>query len=430
MIRIAVPREIHSGERRVAATPQSVLHLRKLGFEVAVQQGAGEEIDATDAAYQEAGATVVGDVRKLWSDADIVLKVRPPEQNGDLGVHEADLLREGGTLIGFIWPAQNRDLLNRLVARKATVLAMDCVPRITRAQKMDTLSAMANIAGYRAIIEAASHFSRFFGGQISAAGRIDPAKVLVIGAGVAGLSAIGAARALGAIVRAFDPRSATRDQVKSMGAEFLEVSVSREKSRRDGRLREGDVRAFLRAEMALFAAQAMEVDIIVTTALIPGKKAPTLITTGMVESMKPGSVVVDLAAEQGGNCAMTKPGEVVVYKGVTIIGYTDLPSRMSSMSSQLYGATLVAHSRRNEGRGRHHPGGSREPGRSRSARHLQGRDHLAPTNAPHAAPAARAGRRDQERHRSPRRRRPSRHRTAATTRAADRSAPAPSLPQL
>ncbi len=341
MIRIAVPREIHSGERRVAATPQSVLRLRKLGFEVAVQQGAGEEIDATDAAYQEAGATVVGDVRKLWSDADIVLKVRPPEQNGDLGVHEADLLREGGTLIGFIWPAQNRDLLNRLVARKATVLAMDCVPRITRAQKMDTLSAMANIAGYRAIIEAASHFSRFFGGQITAAGRIDPAKVLVIGAGVAGLSAIGAARALGAIVRAFDPRSATRDQVKSMGAEFLEVSVSEEGEGTGGYAKEMSD-AFLRAEMALFAAQAMEVDIIVTTALIPGKKAPTLITTGMVESMKPGSVVVDLAAEQGGNCAMTKPGEVVVYKGVTIIGYTDLPSRMSGMSSQLYGATLVA----------------------------------------------------------------------------------------
>ncbi len=200
---------------------------------------------------------------------------------------------------------------------------------------------MANIAGYRAVIEAASAFPRFFAGQMTAAGRIDPAKVLVIGAGVAGLSAIGAARALGAVVKAFDPRSATRDQVRSMGAEFLEVHVTEEGEGTGGYAKEMSD-SFLKAEMALFAAQAMEVDVIITTALIPGKKAPTLITAGMVESMKPGSVVVDLAAEQGGNCAMTKPGDVVTYKGVTIIGYTDLPSRMASMSSQLYGATLVA----------------------------------------------------------------------------------------
>jgi NAD(P) transhydrogenase subunit alpha len=341
MIRLGVPREIHPGERRVAATPETVLRFKKLGFDVAIQAGAGDEIDCPDAAYQEAGARVVDDTRQLWAESDVILKVRPPEEHPALGVHEADLLREGGWLVGFIWPAQNRALLERLAARRATVLAMDSVPRITRAQKMDTLSAMANIAGYRAVIEAASHFSRFFAGQITAAGRVDPAKVLVIGAGVAGLSAIGTARALGAIVKAFDPRSATRDQVKSMGAEFLELNVSEEGEGTGGYAKEMSD-AFLKAEMALFAAQAMEVDIIITTALIPGKKAPTLITAGMVESMKPGSVIVDLAAEQGGNCALTSPGEVVTHKGVTIIGYTDLPSRMASMSSQLYGATLVA----------------------------------------------------------------------------------------
>ena len=243
--------------------------------------------------------------------------------------------------MGFIWAAQNKELLHRLAARKATVFGMDSVPRITRAQKMDTLSAMANIAGYRAVVEAASHFPRFFGGQMTAAGRVDPAKVLVIGAGVAGLSAIGAARSLGAIVRAFDPRSATREQVQSMGAEFLEINVAEEGEGKGGYAKEMSD-AFLQAEMALFAQQAMEVDIIITTALIPGKPAPKLITTGMVESMKPGSVIVDLAAEQGGNCAMTEPGKVVRHKGVTVIGYTDLPSRMASLSSQLYSSTIIA----------------------------------------------------------------------------------------
>jgi len=341
MIRIGVPKEIQPGERRVAATPQTVLRLRKLGFEVAIETGAGREIDCFDSTYKEAGALIIDDAKQLWALSDVVIKVRPPEQNTILGVHEADLLREGGWLVGFVWAGQNKELLQRLAARRATVFAMDSIPRITRAQKMDTLSAMANIAGYRAVIEAANHFSRFFGGQITAAGRIDPAKVLVIGAGVAGLSAIGTARSLGAIVKAFDPRSATREQVQSMGAEFLEVNVSEEGEGKGGYAKEMSD-AFLQAEMALFAQQAMEVDIIVTTALIPGKPAPKLITKGMVESMKPGSVIVDLAAEQGGNCAMTAPGEVATHKGVSIIGYTDLPSRMASMSSQLYSATIVA----------------------------------------------------------------------------------------
>lgn len=341
MTRIGIPKEIHPGERRVAATPQSVIKLRKLGFEVSVEAGAGDAIDATDAAYIEAGATIISDTKKLWSESDVVIKVRPPEQHSGLGVHEADLLREGGWLIGFIWAGQNRELLDRMAKHKATVFGMDSIPRITRAQKMDTLSAMANIAGYRAVIEAANHFPRFFSGQITAAGRIDPAKILVIGAGVAGLSAIGTARSLGAIVRAFDPRSACMDQVKSMGGEFLEINVHEEGEGAGGYAKEMSD-SFLQLEMALFAAQAMEVDIIITTALIPGKPAPKLITTGMVESMKPGSVIVDLAAEQGGNCAMTQPGKIVHHKGVTIIGYTDLPSRMASMSSQLYAATIVA----------------------------------------------------------------------------------------
>lgn len=341
MIKIGVPKEIHPGERRVAATPQTVLRLCKLGFEVAVEAGAGHAIDCSNGAYREAGASIVKDAKLLWAQSDVVIKVRPPEFNDESGVHEAEMLREGGWLVGFVWAAQNKKLLEQLAARKATVFAMDSVPRITRAQKMDTLSAMANIAGYRAVIEAANHFSRFFGGQITAAGRIDPAKVLVIGAGVAGLSAIGTARSLGAIVKAFDPRSATREQVQSMGADFLEIQVQEEGEGTGGYAREMSD-AFLRAEMALFAQQAMEVDIIITTALIPGKPAPKLITKGMVESMKPGSVIVDLAAEQGGNCAMTAPGEVIAYKGVTVIGYTDLPSRMASMSSQLYSATIVA----------------------------------------------------------------------------------------
>jgi len=335
MTTIGIPKEIHPGEKRVAATPQTILKLRKLGFDVAVQSGAGDAINSSDAEYREAGAAMVHNAAELWSGSDLIMKVRPPEEN------EADLIRDGGWLVGFIWPGQNRDVVDRLAKKNATVFAMDSVPRITRAQKMDTLSAMANIAGYRAVIEAAAHFPRFFTGQITAAGRIDPAKLLVIGAGVAGLSAIGAAKGLGAIVRAFDPRSATKDQVASMGAEFLELNLKEEGEGKGGYAKEMSD-DFLKAEMALFAQQAMQVDIIVTTALIPGKPAPKLITKGMVESMKPGSVIVDLAAEQGGNCALTEPGHVVHHKGVTIIGYTDLPSRMASMSSQLYGATVTA----------------------------------------------------------------------------------------
>ncbi len=340
-LKVGVPKEIVPGERRVAATPQTVLRLKKLGFEVLIEASAGEGADFSDAAYAEAGAEIVADAPSLWSRADLVLKVRPPAPHPIAAVHEANLCRAGGRLVSFFWPAQNKPLLDMLAARGATVLAMDCVPRVTRAQKMDALSAMANIGGYRAVVEAAHRFPRFFAGQITAAGRIDPAKVLVIGAGVAGLAAIGAARGLGASVRAFDTRPAVKEQVQSMGAEFLELNVKEEDGAGDGGYAKEMSGAFIDAEKALFASQAMDVDIIVTTALIPGKKAPMLITSGMVESMKEGSVIVDLAAEQGGNCALTKPGEAIVHTGVTIIGYTDLTSRMATQSSQLYGTTLV-----------------------------------------------------------------------------------------
>jgi NAD(P) transhydrogenase subunit alpha len=338
-MKIGIPREIHPEERRVAATPETIEWLKKLGFSVAIEAGAGTQAKFSDDAYREEGAEVLEDTKLLWSESDIILKVRAPEPHAALGVHETELLKEGGILVSFIWPAQNRDLMDRLVARKATVLAMDSVPRVSRAQKLDALSSMANIAGYRAVVEAAHHFGRFFTGQITAAGKIPPAKVLIIGAGVAGLAAIGAAGSLGAIVRAFDTRLEAKEQVESMGAEFLELQFKEEGSGAGGYAKVMSPE-FIKAEMELFARQAMDVDIIITTALIPGKPAPELITAGMVESMRDGSVIVDLAAEQGGNCALTEPGKVVSKHGVTIIGYTDLPSRLATQSSQLYGTNL------------------------------------------------------------------------------------------
>ena len=338
-MKIGIPKEVHPGEKRVAATPDTVEQIIKLGFTVAIEAGAGELAQFSDDSYREAGAAVLPDARALWAQSDIVLKVRAPEPNPRLGVHEAELLRDGSTLLSFIWPAQNADLLERLKARHATVIAMDAVPRISRAQKLDALSSMANIAGYRAVVEAAQHFGRFFTGQITAAGKVPPAKVMIIGAGVAGLAAIGTAKGMGAIVRAFDVRPEVKQQIESMGAEFLEMDFKEEGSGGGGYAKQMSPE-FIKAEMDLFARQAMEVDIIITTALIPGKPAPKLITAGMVESMKPGSVIVDLASEQGGNCELTKPGEVVVRHDVTLIGYTDLPSRLAAQASQLYGTNL------------------------------------------------------------------------------------------
>ncbi len=331
---IGVPRETAAGEKRVATVPEVVEKLVKLGFKVAVESGAGEAANFSDDAYRAAGAEIVSDASSLWARSDIIFKVRAPVED------EVRRMREGGALVSFIWPAQNPELMQSLAARKATVLAMDSVPRISRAQKLDALSSMANIAGYRAVIEAAHHFGRFFTGQVTAAGKVPPAKVFVIGAGVAGLAAIGAASGLGAIVRANDTRPEVADQVKSLGAEFVDVDYEEEGTGVGGYAKvmsEG----YQRAQLETFARQAKEVDIIITTALIPGKPAPRLITAEMVRSMNPGSVIVDLAAEQGGNCELTEPDKVAVKHGVTLIGYTDLPSRLARQSSTLYANNLL-----------------------------------------------------------------------------------------
>lgn len=330
---IGIPKEIFENEARVAATPDTVKKLQKLGFEILIQSGAGEYANFPNQAYENAGCKIIPDAQSLWEQANIILKVRAPQGE------EIDNLPEGKTIISFIWPAQNEELLDKLAKRQTTVLAMDAIPRISRAQKMDALSSMANIAGYRAVIEAANNFGRFFTGQITAAGKVPPAKVMVIGAGVAGLAAIGAARSLGAVVRAFDTRPVVKEQVESLGAEFLELNFAEDGTGAGGYAKVMS-KEFIEAEMALFREQAKEIDIIITTALIPGRPAPKLILTDMVESMKEGSVIVDLAAEQGGNCEVTKPNEVYKYKGVTIIGLTDLPSRMAAQSSQLYGTNL------------------------------------------------------------------------------------------
>ncbi|WP_139379199.1 Re/Si-specific NAD(P)(+) transhydrogenase subunit alpha, partial [Salmonella enterica] len=332
-MRIGIPKERLPNETRVAATPKTVEQLLKLGFSVAIESGAGQLASFDDKAFAQAGADIV-DGNAIWQ-SEIILKVNAPEED------EIALLNPGTTLVSFIWPAQNPGLMEKLAERKVTVMAMDSVPRISRAQSLDALSSMANIAGYRAIVEAAHEFGRFFTGQITAAGKVPPAKVMVIGAGVAGLAAIGAANSLGAIVRAFDTRPEVKEQVQSMGAEFLELDFKEEAGSGDGYAKVMS-EAFIKAEMALFAAQAKEVDIIVTTALIPGKPAPKLITRDMVDSMKAGSVIVDLAAQNGGNCEYTVANQVVTTdNGVKVIGYTDLPGRLPTQSSQLYGTNLV-----------------------------------------------------------------------------------------
>jgi NAD(P) transhydrogenase subunit alpha len=333
-MRIGIPTETSVGEKRVATVPDVVEKLVKLGFTVSVQSGAGDAANFSDDTYRAVGATVVEDAAKLWAESDIVFKVAVPTKE------EVGLMREGGHLVGFIWPAQNPELLQQLAAKKATVLAIDCLPRIlSRAQKMDALSSQAGVAGYRAVIEAANVFGRFFNGQITAAGKVPPAKVFIAGAGVAGLAAIGTATGLGAIVRANDTRAEVADQVKSLGGEFVKVDYEEEGGGGGGYAKvmsEG----FQQAQREMYAQQAREVDIIITTALIPGKPAPRLITAEMVQSMKPGSVIVDMAAERGGNCELTEPGKAVVKHGVTIVGYTDLNSRLSKQSSSLYATNL------------------------------------------------------------------------------------------
>ena len=332
---IGIPKESLSGERRVAATPKSVDQLRKLGFDVIVESGAGSTASFTDEMYEASGAKIAS-ADEVWR-SELIYKVNSPNKE------EIERIKEGTTLVSFIYPAQNPELVETLSKKKINVLAMDMVPRISRAQALDALSSMANIGGYRAIIEASHNFGRFFTGQITAAGKVPPATVLIIGAGVAGLAAIGTANSLGAVVRAFDTRLEVAEQIESMGGEFLKLEFPMDE---DGSSSGGYAKTmsdeFIAAEMALFASQAKEVDIIVTTALIPGKPAPKLITKEMVDSMKPGSVIVDMAAGAGGNCEYTVPGELhVTDNGIKIIGYLDLASRLPGQSSEMYATNLV-----------------------------------------------------------------------------------------
>ena len=337
-MKLGIVKEIRPDERRVAASPSTVARWVKAGWEVLVEGGAGDGASYPDRLYADAGAKVGLTADEVWGRADVLVKVRPPAERPD-GRHEADLARAGQTLISFVFPAQSPELVERLQRKQVTTLAIDCIPRISRAQKVDALSSMANIAGYRAVVEGATRFGSFFTGQMTAAGKVPPAKVLIIGAGVAGLAAIAAAKGLGAIVRAFDVRPSVADQVKSLGGEFLTVEIAESGEGQGGYAKEMS-KEFIDAEMALFRAQAREVNIVITTALIPGRPAPKLWLTDMVESMKPGSVIVDLAAENGGNCELTRPGEAVIHHGVTIIGYTDMASRMANVASELYGTNL------------------------------------------------------------------------------------------
>ena len=335
-MKVGCPKEVVAGEQRVAMTPDSVRQIQKLGYDCVVQSGAGSAAGFDDAAYGDAGAAVVKTAASLWKQADIIVKVR-----GVTGTEQKSL-RDGQTVISMFWPAQNPDLLDLFKAANSNAIAMDMVPRISRAQKMDVLSSMANIAGYRAVIESGNQFGRFFTGQITAAGKVPPAKVLVIGAGVAGLAAIGTATSLGAIVRAFDVRPEVAEQIESMGADFLMLEFEEDGSGEGGYAKPASPE-FIEKEMALFRAQAPEIDIVITTALIPGRPAPKLWPAEMVALMKPGSVVVDLAAEQGGNCDLTVADQIVTSdNGVKIVGYTDFPSRMAAQSSTLY-ATNIRH---------------------------------------------------------------------------------------
>ncbi|MDD4928009.1 MAG: Re/Si-specific NAD(P)(+) transhydrogenase subunit alpha [Gallionella sp.] len=333
-MRIGIPAETYAGEKRVATVPEIAEKLIKLGFSVAVESGAGDGANFSDDAYRTAGAQIVEGAARLWAQSDIVFKVTVPTRA------EVELMPDGITLIGFIWPAQNTELMQQLAGKRATVLAIDALPRqLSRAQKMDALTSQAGVAGYRAVIEAANVFGRFFNGQITAAGKVPPAKVFIAGAGVAGLAAIGTAAGLGAIVRANDTRAEVADQVKSLGGDFVKVEYEEEGGGGGGYAKvmsEG----FQLAQREMYARQAREVDIIITTALIPGRPAPRLITAEMVQSMRPGSVIVDMAAERGGNCELTEPGQVVVKHGVTIVGYTDLNSRLARQSSTLYATNL------------------------------------------------------------------------------------------
>ena len=339
-MRLGIPTEVRDHEKRVAATPTTVKKLIEFGYEVAVQKGAGARASFPDPLYEAAGAVLVDDAATIWGTSDFIAKVRPPQALPD-GTHECDLLGEGKVLLGLVFHDQNPDLVERLRARKTTVLSLDKVPRITTAQKLDVLSSMGNISGYRAVVEAAGAYGGFFSLQVTAAGRTNPAHVLVVGGGVAGLAALGAARALGAQVRVFDVRPPVREQVESLGGQFIDFHFDGETGEGKGGYAKAMSDAFLKAEQDLLADNAAECDIVITTALIPGRDAPVLITPEAIDRMRPGSVVVDLAAERGGNCPLTVADEVIDHNGVTLIGYTDLPSRMPRQSSELFSMNVV-----------------------------------------------------------------------------------------
>ncbi|QFZ12568.1 Re/Si-specific NAD(P)(+) transhydrogenase subunit alpha [Anabaena sp. YBS01] len=339
-MRIAVAKEIEVCERRVALNPDTVARLVKQGLEVWVEAGAGERSFFDDAAYVAAGATIVGDAGKLWGETDVLLKVSPPQERED-GRLEIDLLREGAVLISFLNPLGNPVVAQQLVNRKVTALSMELIPRTTRAQSMDALSSQASLAGYKAVLIAAAALPKYFPMLTTAAGTIAPAKVFIMGAGVAGLQAIATARRLGAVVEAFDIRPAVKEEVQSLGAKFVEVKLEEETTAQGGYAKEISEASKQRTQEVV-AEHVKNSDVVITTAQVPGRKAPVLVTAEMVAQMKPGSVIVDLAAEQGGNCACTEPGKDIVWNGVTIIGPINLPSSMPVHASQLYSKNLTS----------------------------------------------------------------------------------------
>lgn len=339
-MKIGIPKETGDGETRVAVIPSMISVLTKNGNVVLVEAGAGARSSFSDDQYREAGAEVVEDVEGLYGQADVVLKVMPPRINERMGVHEADLLRESSIFIGFMSPLAHPETISKFASRGITGFSMEFIPRITRAQGMDALSSMATVAGYKAVLIAANQLNKFFPLLMTAAGTITPARVLVLGAGVAGLQAIATAKRLGARVEAFDPRPAVREQVESLGAGFIEMEVPRDMETAGGYAREQSDE-FLKSEQETIAAILSKMDAVITTAQVFGKKAPILITGEMAGKMRPGSVIVDLASEQGGNCALTEAGKTVAWHGVDIIGAVNLPSLVPFHSSQMYSRNIT-----------------------------------------------------------------------------------------
>lgn len=340
MMKIGVPKEVREGETRVALIPQTVMELKKMEFEILIEKGAGEKALFSDEAYKKAGATIVDDAKKLYQEADLVLKVQPPQKHPKAKKHELELMKEGSTLVGFLSPWTNRDLVEQMQARKITAFAMELIPRITRAQSMDALSSMATVAGYKAVLIAADTVQKFFPLLMTAAGTIPPANVLVIGAGVAGLQAIATAKRLGARVEAFDVRPSVKEQIESLGAKFIEMELPEDVETKDGYAKEVS-EDFIRRELEAIGSRLPRMDVVISTAQVFGKKAPVLITEEMVKTMKPGSVIVDLAAEQGGNCELTEAGKVVTKHGVTIYGPVNLPAQLPVDASQMYARNIT-----------------------------------------------------------------------------------------